>query len=307
MVKEIEFSLPPDLINNNEHHLKLCAKKLKVNPHEITAVKIQKRSVDARKKPVFRLKAAVFINQKPVEDLPTFNFTPVKSGKRVLIVGSGPAGLFAALRLIELGIKPIILERGKNVRDRRFDIKAIMRDGIVNSESNYCFGEGGAGTYSDGKLYTRSNKRGSVKRIIELLILHGADENIRIDSHPHIGSNKLPKIVKNIRETILHCEGEFRFNSKVTDFIINDGKMKGVVVNNNHEIIGDAVILATGHSSRDIYNIFRDRKLRIEAKPFAMGVRIEHPQSLIDSIQYKSESRHENLPASSYNLTCQIN
>ncbi len=307
MIKEIDISVPPHFIENYEFIKKQSAKKLKLNLNEINSVVILKRSIDARKKPIFRLRVNVFVNEFPSEKEIEFNFNPVSSNKKVIIVGSGPAGLFAALRAIELGIKPVILERGKDVRERRFDLKSIMQDGEVNSESNYCFGEGGAGTYSDGKLHTRSNKRGNVKRILDILIYHGADEDIRIDSHPHIGSNKLPKIIQSIRETILKCNGEFHFNSKVTDFIISANKIKGVVVNNEKEILGDAVIVATGHSARDIYEIYKKHNLAMEAKPFAMGVRIEHPQALIDSIQYHTKIKHDNLPASNYSLACQVN
>lgn len=307
MIKEIDISVPPQFIKNYEFIKKQSAKKLKLNFEEINSVVILKRSIDSRKKPVFRLRINVFINESPAKYELKFNFRPVTSSKKIIIVGSGPAGLFAALRAIELGIKPIILERGKDVRSRRFDLKSIMRNGEVNSNSNYCFGEGGAGTYSDGKLYTRSNKRGNVKRILDILVYHGADEDIRIDSHPHIGSNKLPKIIQAIRETILKCNGEFYFNEKVTDFIITDKKIQGVVVNDAKEIFGNAVIVATGHSARDIYEIYKKHNLAMEAKPFALGVRIEHPQALIDSIQYHTKAKHENLPASNYNLACQVN
>ena len=306
MIKEVDLSVTPDFIHNYDFLKTLLAKKLKLNINEINSVKVLKRSIDARKSPIFRLRVLVFINESPTKEKTKFNFKPVASNKKVIIIGSGPAGLFAALRAIELGIRPIVLERGKNVRDRRFDLKAIMQDGIVDVDSNYCFGEGGAGTYSDGKLYTRSNKRGNVNRIIDILIHHGANEDIRIDAHPHIGSNKLPQIIQAIRGTIIHCNGEIHFGKRVTDFIINDNKINGVLVNDDEEIIGDSVILATGHSARDIYEIFGEKELAIEAKPFAMGVRIEHPQALIDSIQYSTKVRHENLPASSYNLNCQV-
>ena len=306
MIKEIDVAVQPGLLNNYDYLKTLTAKNLKLNIQEINTVKVIKRSIDARKKPLYRLRILVYINESPKLEKPKFNFNPVQANKSVIIVGSGPAGLFAAMRAIELGTKPIILERGKNVRDRRFDLKAIMRDGIVNPNSNYCFGEGGAGTYSDGKLYTRSNKRGNVDRILELLVYHGANEEIKIDAHPHIGSNKLPKIIEAIRETILKCNGEIHFEKKVTDFIIKNNKILGVLVNDSEEIIADSVILATGHSARDIYEIFRKRGLAIEKKSFAIGVRIEHPQQLIDSIQYNSKVRHENLPASSYNLNCQV-
>jgi len=214
--------------------------------------------------------------------------------------------MFAALRLIELGVKPIIIERGKDVQSRRRDLKAIQRDHIVHPDSNYCFGEGGAGTYSDGKLYTRSVKRGNVKRILNLLVQHGAQNEILIDAHPHIGSNKLPKVVEEIRNTIINNGGEYLFDSRVTDFIINNKKIAGVIINENIELLGEAVILATGHSARDIYYLLKKHNIKIESKPFAMGVRIEHPQPLIDTIQYHSGKRHKNLPASSYALNCQV-
>lgn len=306
MTKELDLTVQPGLLNNYDYLREQSAKKLKLSINEIITVQVLKRSIDARKRPVYRLKLIVYVNESPKEEKPKFNFKPVDSNKSVIIIGSGPAGLFAALRAIELGIKPIVLERGKNVRDRRFDLKSIMQEGIVDSDSNYCFGEGGAGTYSDGKLYTRSNKRGDVNRIIDILIYHGANPEIKIDSHPHIGSNKLPKIIQSIRETIINCNGQVLFGKKVTDLIIKENKISGVLVNNTEEVIGGAVILATGHSARDIYEIFRKRDLAIESKPFAIGVRIEHPQKLIDSIQYKTKTRHENLPASSYNLNCQI-
>ncbi|MCB9206302.1 MAG: FAD-dependent oxidoreductase [Ignavibacteriales bacterium] len=306
MQKEVEVSIPPDFINNYDFIKNLAAKKNKINPIEINSIKILKRSIDARKQPIFRLRIIAYLNESPQQNKTLFDYNPVASKKKLIIIGSGPAGLFAALRAIELGIKPIVFERGKNVRDRRFDLKSIMQDGVVNQDSNYCFGEGGAGTYSDGKLYTRSNKRGNVNRILDILIHHGANEDIKIDSHPHIGSNKLPKIIQNIRNTILSCNGEIHFNSKVTDFIIEQNKIYGVIVNNNSEFLADGIILATGHSARDIYYLFRNRNIIIESKQFSMGVRIEHPQALIDSIQYHSKVRHANLPASSYNLTCQV-
>ncbi|MFZ1290748.1 MAG: NAD(P)/FAD-dependent oxidoreductase [Melioribacteraceae bacterium] len=306
MIKEIDLSVTPDFIHNYDYIKKLSAEKLKLNFNEINSVLILKRSIDSRRKPIFHIKVNVFINESPQIFQPKFCFNKVSEKRKVIIIGSGPAGLFAALKLIELGIQPIIFERGKNVRDRRFDLKSIMQNGIVNENSNYCFGEGGAGTYSDGKLYTRSNKRGNVNRIIDLLIYHGANSEISIDAHPHIGSNKLPKIIQNIRETILNCNGEINFNSQVTDFIISDKKIKGVIVNNSEEFFADSVIVATGHSARDIYEIFKKNNLKLESKPFAIGVRIEHPQALIDSIQYHSKIRHENLPAANYNLTCQI-
>ncbi|MEP7147223.1 MAG: FAD-dependent protein, partial [bacterium] len=223
------------------------------------------------------------------------------------IIGAGPAGYFAALELIEHGFKPLIYDRGKNVRDRRKDLREIQQFSKVNPNSNYCFGEGGAGTYSDGKLYTRSHKRGDIYKALRIFVEHGANEDILIDSHPHIGSNKLPVVVQKIRETILHFGGEINFDSLVTDLIIKDNKISGVTVNNSDEYFADAVILATGHSARDIFYLLDRKKILIEQKPFAIGTRIEHPQELIDEIQYKQNPRSEYLPASSYKLTAQIN
>jgi uncharacterized protein len=307
MKKEIEVVITPEYLNDYDYLRKTSAQKLEINVEEISAVQVLKRSVDARSKtPIFRTKAFVYINEKPEPLLKQIEFKPISNNKSAIVVGFGPAGMFASLRLIELGIKPIVIERGKDVQSRRRDLRAIQQFGEVNPDSNYCFGEGGSGTYSDGKLYTRSTKRGDVDRILNLLVQNGAPEEILIDAHPHIGSNKLPDVVKSIRETILQCGGEIHFESRVTDFIINDKKIKGVIVNNEKEILGDAVLLATGHSARDIYYALNKNKIKIEAKPFAMGVRIEHPQSLIDEIQYHSKTRHPNLPASSYKLACQV-
>ena len=307
MKKEIEVVIPPEFLNDYDFLRKISAQKLEINSEEIPAVQVLKRSVDARSKtPIFRTKAFVYINENPEPLSKQIEFKNVGNNKSAIVVGFGPAGMFASLRLIELGIKPIVIERGKDVQSRRRDLRAIQQFGEVNPDSNYCFGEGGAGAYSDGKLYTRSTKRGNVDRILNLFVQHGAPEEILIDAHPHIGSNKLPNVVKSIRETILKCGGEIHFESRVTDFILNDKKIKGVVVNNEKEILSDAVLLATGHSARDIYYILHKNEIKIEAKPFAMGVRIEHPQSLIDEIQYHSKTRHPNLPASSYKLACQV-
>ncbi len=306
MIKQAELTLLPKQAFEKELIRKIAATVSKINPEEIKAVVPIRRSIDSRgSKPRFKLLVNIFINEVP----PPFEkteFKPVSSKKKIVIVGAGPGGLFAALKLIELGIRPIVFERGKDVQSRRRDLRDIQQNNIVNPESNYCFGEGGAGTYSDGKLYTRSTKRGDVKKILNLFVQHGADEDILVDAHPHIGSNKLPKVVKAIRETILNSGGEIHFNSKVTDFIIKENKISGVIVNEQNEIPAEAVILATGHSARDIYYLLEKRKIKIEAKPFAMGVRVEHPQKLIDSIQYHSPNRDEFLPASSYNLACQI-
>jgi hypothetical protein len=216
--------------------------------------------------------------------------------------------MYAALRCIELGFKPIVLERGKNAQDRRRDLRAINQDHFVNEDSNYCFGEGGAGTYSDGKLYTRSLKRGDVRRIFENLVFHGATEQILVDAHPHIGTNKLPKVVQNIRETILKYGGEIHFESRVTDFVIKNNNIQAIQLQNGKELATEKVILATGHSARDIFYLLDQKKIALQAKSFAMGVRVEHPQHIIDSIQYHcSGKRDELLPAAAYSLVQQVN
>lgn len=281
-----------------------------VNLLQLTGYHILKKSIDARgKQPWVQLTLLAFINEpfKPfaVTPLPLQDVHGAK--KRVIIVGAGPAGLFAALRLIELGIKPVILERGKDVRARRRDLAAMNKEGVVNEESNYCFGEGGAGTYSDGKLYTRSTKRGDVQRILNILVQFGADDAILYDAHPHIGTNKLPHIITAIREKILACGGELHFEKKVVDFSIKDGVATSVKTAGGDVINGDAVILATGHSARDIFKLLYDKKIQLAFKPFALGVRVEHPQHLIDRAQYHCDTRGEFLPPASYSLVQQVN
>jgi uncharacterized FAD-dependent dehydrogenase len=305
MKKQIELAINPEDITDREQQKRVAAHQLKVDIDEITALIPLRRSIDARKTPVYRLLFDVYINETPPFAEEKIKYLPVKGDKRVIIVGFGPGGMFAALRLIEAGIKPVVLERGKNVTDRRFDISAIQKKHIVNPDSNFCFGEGGAGAYSDGKLYTRSTKRGDVKRILKILVQHGADPDIMIDTHPHIGSNRLPGIVSAIRETIIACGGEIHFNSRVTDLIIKDKAVKGVIINDLLEFTGDSLILATGHSAVDIYYMLKRHGILLEAKPFAMGVRIEHPQALINEIQYHSKDYHKNLPTASYSLACQ--
>ncbi len=269
-------------------------------------VDILRRSVDARQKNI-KVNLRVEIKDTPpkVEYVEYFRKEyNVTNAKPVIIVGAGPAGLFAALKAIEGGLKPIVLERGKDVRARRRDLAAINKDHIVNPESNYCFGEGGAGTYSDGKLYTRSKKRGSIRRVFEILVAHGATTDILFEAHPHIGTNKLPKLVTALRETIEDAGGEVHFDTKVTDFFIDNGEIKGVK-SEVGEHRGIAVVLATGHSARDIFRLCKAKRVKIEAKPFALGVRIEHQQQLIDQIQYKCNDRGEYLPASAYSLVSQ--
>lgn len=288
---------------------KYAASSAGVKPASVSGYTILKRSIDARGKQVFiSLQLNVFINEPfHAPEAPSFNFRDVsKATRSVLIVGAGPAGLFAALKLIEQGIKPVIIERGKDVRARRRDLAALNKEGVINPESNYCFGEGGAGTYSDGKLYTRSNKRGDINRILQLFVHFGATENILSDAHPHIGTNKLPHIITAMRQLILDCGGQVLFETKLTDLHINNGTISSVITGNGDAIAADAYILATGHSARDIFRLLHSKNILIEAKPFALGVRIEHPQQLIDSIQYHCAHRGEFLPPASYSLVQQV-
>ena len=310
MVKEIQLRV--NLIEERKENMLLykASKQLGVDQSEISAVKVLRKSIDARKKDIiFNYKVAVYIDEQvPEKSDYIFEYKDVSKAKEIHIIGFGPAGMYAALRCIELGYKPIILERGKKVQDRRRDIKAINRDHIVDKDSNYCFGEGGAGTYSDGKLYTRSLKRGDVRRIFENLVFHGATEQILVDAHPHIGTNKLPKIIENIRENILKFGGEVHFETKVTDFVIKANKLQAIQLENGEEMTVNAVILATGHSARDVYELLHKKEIRIKAKSFAMGVRVEHPQEIIDQIQYNcSGERDELLPAAAYSLVQQVN
>ena len=309
MIKEIQIKLKPQDINNEDVIKSILRKKLKIKEHYEFEYKIVKKSIDSRKEPLFLLKIIVGLREKPKNDADAINVKYQKSenGKRILIIGAGPAGYFAALECLEHGLKPIVIERGKDVQARRRDLKAIQQDGIVNPHSNYCFGEGGAGTYSDGKLYTRSKKRGKILKSLKILVDHGANEDILIDAHPHIGSNKLPKIIAAIRGTIISHGGEVLFDHHVTDFIFEKDMCLGVVVNDEKEIRGDKVILATGHSARDIFYLLNKHNIYMEAKPFALGIRIEHPQELIDEIQYRQNPREENLPAASYKLVTQVN
>lgn len=304
MQKEIEITVAPHK-NNIESIKRISASTLKIKIDRIKTIRIVRRSIDARKsKPFYRLRLLVFIDEKA----PKNNFYPqlqnVTDAEQIIIVGAGPAGLFAGIKALELGLKPIIVERGKDVKSRRRDLAAINKEQIVNPESNYCFGEGGAGTYSDGKLYTRSKKRGDVRKVLETLVAFGADKIILADAHPHIGTNKLPQIIVEMREAIKNNGGEIHFNSKMTDLLIKNQQVEGIVINNKKTVKAKQVILATGHSARDIYYLLDDKNIALEFKPFALGVRIEHPQTLIDSIQYKTSKRGEFLPPSSYQLVC---
>ena len=287
---------------------KIIADALNKKMSDIKGFVIHKRSIDARSSQVhINLSLLVYINEPAqTRAMPSFTFRDVhKARKTVLIIGAGPAGLFAALQLLELGIKPIILERGKDVKSRRRDLATINRAGIVNPESNYCFGEGGAGTYSDGKLYTRSNKRGDIDRILNLFVHFGAEEKILYESHPHIGTNKLPQIITAMRQQIIACGGEVHFEQKLIDFKIENETIKTVRTQADIDFTADAVILATGHSARDIFYLLYSKNILIEAKPFALGVRAEHPQELIDRARYRC-ARTAFLPPASYSLVQQV-
>lgn len=307
MVKQVEIKVFPDKVNDDAYIHSLIHQQMKSDIANIKDIILVKKSIDARgRRPIYILRYDVYLDEKfqQAETIAS-RFQDVSEQPTILIVGAGPAGYFAALECLESGLKPIVLDRGKDVRERRRDLKSIQQDGVVNPESNYCFGEGGAGTYSDGKLYTRSVKRGKIEKVLQLLVEHGAPTDILVDAHPHIGSNKLPVIIAAIRTTIEKYGGQVLFNQKVTDFIIQDGRISGVKCQDTiYE--GKAVILATGHSARDIYQLLADKNIQIEAKPFALGLRIEHPQSYIDQTQYHQEEREENLPASSYSVVTQV-
>ncbi len=310
MKKQLTLRLKPSESADEGFLKKIIAAESGKNISSVTGFSILKKSIDARSRQVYiNITLDVFIDEPFYKrKLQTFNFPDVsKSNKRIIIIGAGPAGLFAAMHLIEKGIRPIILERGKDVKARRRDLAILNKEGIINPESNYCFGEGGAGTYSDGKLYTRSTKRGDVNRILNLLVHFGAEENILFEAHPHIGTNKLPQIITTIREKIIASGGEILFEKKLVDFIIENDFIKKVKTADGTIIEGDAVILATGHSARDIFQLLHAKKILIEFKPFALGVRVEHPQSLIDSVQYHCAARDEFLPPASYSLIQQVN
>ena len=314
MHTEIQLFAAPEVAASDDLMKEALAAELLVDIDSISSFRITRRSIDARSRDIrINLKASVWVNENPPPS-PDYSieYPNVADKPEVIVVGCGPAGMFAALRLIQLGFKPIVLERGKDVQARRRDLAAINKEHIVNPDSNYCFGEGGAGTYSDGKLYTRSKKRGSIEGVLKTLVAHGAMEDILIDAHPHIGTNKLPKIVTAMRESILAAGGEVHFDSRVSDLIMKGNRIEGVVLHSGDKITAEALILATGHSARDIYQLLYDKEILIEAKPFAMGVRLEHPQELIDSIQYHCSipqvpQRRELLPAASYSVVQQAN
>lgn len=310
MPRELQIQVSPE-VASDEGMLKIHVSKLvQTAVSEIQHIAVLKRSIDARQRAIkFNLKLHVFFQGEDLvlEKITLPEYKDVSNAPEVIVVGAGPAGLFAALQLIELGVKPILIERGKDVRGRRRDLKAINRDHIVDEDSNYCFGEGGAGTYSDGKLYTRSKKRGDVDRILRLLVAFGATSDILVDAHPHIGTNKLPQIIQDIREKIIEYGGQVLFETRVTDILVKNNEVDGVVIQNGDVIHAKKLILATGHSARDIFELLDRKKILIEAKPFALGVRAEHPQSLIDSIQYSCDFRGDFLPPAPYSVVKQVN
>lgn len=307
MQKEIEIVVSPDRLNDVEHLKTLLAEQLKVPVSRINGYNIRKRSIDARSRhAIYRLRVVCAIDEPLAPSVFIRKIKHVHSCSAVIIVGAGPAGLFAAYQCLERGLRPIVIERGKMVQERRRDLAKINREGFVNPESNYCFGEGGAGTYSDGKLYTRSNKRGDVQKVLEIFVNHGATQDILVDARPHIGTNKLPHIIEDIRNTIIEHGGIFKFDCRVDQITTQFDKITGVTTSQGEHIKADHLILATGHSARDIFKLFRTNGWKIESKPFALGVRIEHPQEIVDQAQYHCTLRPQNLPPAYYSLVEQI-
>ncbi len=307
-MQELTLSLPPEQASDAACLKKAAALALQMAPDEIGSVQIIRRSIDARRgQPLFQLKVHVFFQgEQPLKEK-SFDYKNVQGKPPVIIVGAGPAGLFAALKLLEKGLRPVILEQGKSVKERKYDIAKLSREQILTPYSNWCFGEGGAGTYSDGKLYTRSNKRGNIGDILQQLVLHGANPDILVDAHAHIGTDKLPGIIASIRQTITEHGGEYYFDTRVADFLVKNNTVCGAIDAKGTRYEGVAVILATGHSSRDIYELFHQRNWMLEAKPFAVGVRAEHPQALINEIQYRTSRYSTLLPSATYGLVAQVN
>ncbi len=311
MIREVDLRVLPNVAVDSGRLAAVVAKEMAIDVRTITTVRILRRAIDARQRVIYvNLRVRVYINEEPGPLYEPVDYGDVSAGQRVIIVGSGPAGLFAALRSIELGLRPIVLERGKEVHSRRRDCAQISKN-LVNAESNYCFGEGGAGAFSDGKLYTRSKKRGSVEKILRVLCQHGATESILIDAHPHIGTDRLPRVIESIRGTILRCGGEMHFDTKMVRLIIDHGECVGCVAYNSvlgrEEAYYGPVILATGHSARDVYRYLHTSAITLESKGIAIGVRVEHPRELIDAMQYhRREGRGKYLPSAEYSFNCQV-
>lgn len=308
MINEYQLRVLPEVAADSDSLRTYIANEKGLNGGEISAVRILKRSIDARQRTVvINLTVRVYVGEQPSDlDYVPVNYRNVEGCRQVIVVGAGPGGLFAALRLIELGLRPVVIERGKNVRERKADIALISRENKVNPESNYCFGEGGAGAYSDGKLFTRSKKRGNVEKILNVFCQHGASTAILADAHPHIGTDKLPRVIENMRTTILQCGGEVHFQTRMDALIIKDNKIIGIETQDGRTFEGP-VVLATGHSARDVYSWLDANGVHLEAKGFAMGVRLEHPSHLIDQIQYHSKAGRGNyLPAAEYSFVTQV-
>lgn len=309
MVNTIQLRVSPEIAYNEMRLTAYTSNILHIDINRIKAIKITKRSIDARQRNIkINLSVNVYVDEKPenISLASPITYRTVNGCQAVVIVGAGPAGLFAALRLIELGFRPIVLERGKDVDSRRIDMARIARENIVDPDSNYCFGEGGAGAYSDGKLYTRSKKRGSVDKILNVFYQHGASEDILVDAHPHIGTDRLPEVIKTMRNTIIKSGGEVHFSCKITDIIIENDIAKGVITASGDSFYG-AVILATGHSARDVYYLLNNKQITLEPKGIAIGVRLEHPQHLIDCIQYHNRNgRDKYLPAAEYSMLTRV-
>ena len=308
MIQEYQLRVLPEIAANEQRLKEYLVQEKGLNARNINATRVLKRSIDARQRTIFvNLTVRVYLNEMPKDDeyQPTI-YQNVEGKPQVIVVGAGPGGLFAALRLIELGLRPIIVERGKDVRERKKDLAQISREHTVNPESNYSFGEGGAGAYSDGKLYTRSKKRGNVDKILNVFCQHGASTAILVDAHPHIGTDKLPRVIENMRNTILECGGEVHFENRMDALIIEGDEIKGIETHTGQTILGP-VILATGHSARDVYRWLAANQVDIEAKGIAVGVRLEHPSELIDQIQYHSKNgRGKYLPAAEYSFVTQV-
>jgi len=308
MHEELQLILTPEQAHKEDLLIKQVADKLQVSPQRITRLRTLRKSIDSRSfMPKVNITVEVYWDEEaPKIEVPGFNFKNVGKNTPVIIIGAGPAGLFAALKLIEEGLKPVILERGKNTHNRKVDIAQLNRNKGIDEDSNYCFGEGGAGTFSDGKLYTRSKKKGNTQRILEIFRFHGADENILYEAHPHIGSDKLPLVIENISKTITSCGGEIHFEQKLTEILLDGKQLIGCKTADGSVVEAKSLILATGHSAHDVYEMLQRQGIALEAKGFAMGVRVEHPQELIDTIQYHSEERGAYLPSATYNLVDQV-
>jgi len=303
MQKRIDLNIRPELYNDSEELAKLISKKTNIDLKYLS-YRIEKESLDARKTPIYHLDIIASANN----DLPSITpnaFLNASNSMPVIVVGAGPCGLMASLKLLQKGLKPIIIERGSKIEKRKQDVASLLRNGILDEESNFCFGEGGAGTFSDGKLYTRSNKRGNIKEVLQLFVHFGAQEDILYKSNPHIGTDVLSRVIKNIRQKILDCGGEILFDTKVVNLIVKDNQIMGVTTALGEDIMARKVILATGHSAKNIYKLFYDNNWTIEAKPFAIGVRVEHPQYLINSLQYHRIEDYSILPPARYTLSCQ--